>query len=266
MAVPILLPPSEGKTAPASGPVLDLGSLSFADQLTTGRQEVMAHLSRVSAGRDGGKTLDLGPKAARELELNTVLGTAPCAPAHSLFTGVLYEAADLRALAGRAFTSAALEAQVLVLSGLWGLLRPCDMVPNHRAAMGLSLPGLGKLSAFWRPHLEAVLTEHCRDSVVVDCRSADYASAWQPPAGTCELLQVRVVAEREGRRKVVSHHAKHTRGLLAGALVRAVAQGLEALGSAQGVAETASRLEGVVGVELGEPDRRGRRVLTLVVA
>ncbi|HET8951152.1 MAG TPA: hypothetical protein VFN44_11595 [Solirubrobacteraceae bacterium] len=52
----IVLPPSEGKTAPADGDPVDLGSLVFADELTAKRERVLAALcARARAGSAGGR-------------------------------------------------------------------------------------------------------------------------------------------------------------------------------------------------------------------
>lgn len=264
--VPILLPPSEGKTSPLEGPVLDLSTLAFATQLTAARQTVMTELAQVSATEQAAQVLGLGPRSAADAALNTVLPAAPCAPAYRLYTGVLYEAADLASCFASAHAAQVAVREVLVLSGLWGVLRLGDLVPDHRAAMGVRLPQAGRLAGFWRPRLSDLLDRHCADQVVVDCRSADYAAAWQPTQGVCELLRVRVVTEDAGQRKVVSHHAKHTRGLLAGVLLAALARGEGVLDSPQAVAQAAADLEAVRGAELGQQDRRGRQDLTLVLA
>ncbi|WP_194949571.1 YaaA family protein [Actinomyces trachealis] len=264
--MPILLPPSEGKTAPTSGQKLDLSALGFAESLTEPRRQVMTELAQVSASSQAAQLLGLGPRSAADAALNTVLETASCAPASRLFTGVLYEAAGLSELEQDDPTALAAHREVLILSGLWGVLRPGDLIPDHRAAMGVRLPQTGSLAAFWRKYLTPLLNQHCADAVVVDCRSVGYAAAWQPAAEVCELLQVQVVREQAGQRKVVSHHAKHTRGLLTGVLLRALGRGEASLASAEAVAAVAASLAEVRGAELGEADRRGRRQLTLVLA
>ena len=53
----ILLPPSEGKTAPAAGAPVDLGALAYADELTAKRERVLAALVRTSAGKQRGRAL-----------------------------------------------------------------------------------------------------------------------------------------------------------------------------------------------------------------
>lgn len=267
MRVLILLPPSEGKTAPTSGPSLDLDSLLDADRLTAARREVMSALAEVSRSAEGASVLGLGPRSAEQVGTNLVLETAPCAAAHQLFTGALYEAARLDSIAEEAAGRAALERHCVVLSGLWGILSPTDLVPDHRLSMGTSLPGPGRLPAFWKQHLASSLTEMAAQGLVVDCRSADYAAAWKPSASDgVEIMTVRVVrVANDGSRKVVSHMAKQARGLLTGALLSAVAAGtLSPDAHADDVAALAARLNSVDDVEVSEADRQGRLVLTLV--
>ena len=265
----ILLPPSEGKTAPVHGPVLDLGALLAAGELEHPRREVMRALARASALPEAARVLGLGSRSADEAALNLVLEQAPCVAAHDLFTGVLYDAAGMRRLGADSACRRVLGERVLIASGLWGLLRATDPVPDHRLSMGTTLEGPGRLAAFWKPWLAPVLGEAAR-GVVVDCRSGAYSPVWQPvPAQDVTLLRVKVVVEKaDGTRSVVSHHAKQARGLLAGALVRALAEGAAAQceDTVEQVQRVAAGLEAVRGVELGPADRAGRRDLVLVLA
>ena len=263
----ILLPPSEGKTAPASGPSLDLDSLLDAERLTSPRREVILALTEVSRRPDSASVLGLGPRSAELAEANLSLETAPCAPAYELFTGVLYEAARLDSIAEETTGRRALRNHCVILSGLWGALSPTDLVPDHRLSLGTSLPGTGRLPSFWKPYLAPSLTGMAAQGLVVDCRSADYAAAWKPSARDgVEVVSVRVVRTADnGSRKVVSHMAKHARGLLTGELLRAVAaESVPENTQVDDVASVARGLEGIDDVEVCEPDRQGRRVLTLV--
>lgn len=76
------------------------------------------------------------------------------------------------------------------------------------------------------------------------------------------LVTVAVVREQGGVRRVVPHHAKHTRGLFAGQLLTRPALP----GDADGLAAAAAELGAVRDVELTAPDRGGRRTLTLLLA
>lgn len=206
----ILLPPSEGKTPSPAGDPVDLGALS-SPGLTRHRRKVLTALRRASVRRDAPAVLGVGAGLADEVARNTRLDVEPAARAAEVYSGVLYAAADLAALdddsAARAATS------VVTVSALWGAVGPDDRIPAYRLSMGTDLPGPGRLAASWRPHLEKVLAPRALGDVVVDCRSAAYLAAWRPAPAT-DWVTVRVLRELDGRRSVVSHNAKHTRGLL----------------------------------------------------
>ncbi len=206
----VLLPPSEGKTAAAAGAPVDLDRLAHPG-LTAQRGTVLDALAKVSAHADAARVLGTGPSLAGEVERNTRLRTEPAAPASSVYTGVLHAAAGLDTLpdAARARASRV----VRVVSALWGLVGPDDRIPAYRLSMGVDLPGIGALARAWRPALAAELDDAVAGRLVVDCRSAAYAAAWRPPASAA-WVTVRVLREVDGRRSVVSHHAKHTRGVL----------------------------------------------------
>jgi uncharacterized protein len=206
----LLLPPSEGKTPAPSGAPCDLSALSSPD-LTAHRTRVLRALARVSARPDAMERLGAGPSLAEDVARNTRLDVEPAAPASSVYTGVLYAAAGLTELddapAARAATT------VRTVSALWGAVSPTDRIPAYRLSMGTDLAGVGPLAPSWRPHLERALAPLAEGDVVVDCRSAAYLAAWKPARGT-DWVTVRVLRELDGRRSVVSHNAKHARGVL----------------------------------------------------
>lgn len=259
----ILLPPSEGKTAPVRGPVLDLDSLTHAG-LTATRRTVLSALLEASARPEAADVLGVTPGLADEVARNVHLTTAPTAPARRVYTGVLYAAAGLDRLTPTARSRAA--ESVRIVSGLWGLVSPDDPIPAYRLSMGTDLPGVGPLAAAWREPLAAELDARAlAGELIVDCRSAAYLAAWRPPrAAQGSWVQVRVLREVDGRRSVVSHHAKHTRGVLTRHL-------LTRRGKApHDVPTLASAARQLVGTELlaVELDATGRgpATLSLVVA
>lgn len=256
----MLLPPSEGKTSPARGPALDLDALS-SPGLTPVREKVLDALAEVSARPDAAAVLGVGASLADEVARNTALRAAPTAPARRVYTGVLYGAAGLHALTPAA-RRRALES-VRVVSGLWGAVTPEDPIPAYRLSMGTDLPGIGPLAAAWRGPLGVELDARADGELVVDCRSAAYLAAWHPPR-SADWVAVRVLREVDGVRSVVSHHAKHTRGVLTRHLLSRRARPPR---DAEGLAAAASELVGdvLLAVELGPP-ARGARTLSLVVA
>ena len=111
------------------------------------------------------------------------------------------------------------------------------------------------------------LQERAEGELVVDCRSATYLAAWHPPR-SADWVAVRVLRqEPDGTRSVVSHSAKHTRGLLTRHLL--IRRG-RAPHDAASLARVAGELVGtsLLAVELGPQPRNagGARTLSLVVA
>ncbi|MGF0117150.1 YaaA family protein [Promicromonospora sp. Marseille-Q5078] len=276
----ICLPPSEGKTpAPADAAPVDLAGLTGAAELTDHRRTVAEALAAVSVRPDATAVLGVGASLADEVARNVDLKTAPAAPASSVYTGVLYAAAGLADLPDDAARRAADD--VRVFSGLWGAVSPADRIPAYRLSMGVDLPGVGKLATAWRPHLSAALDARAAGDVVVDCRSAAYLAAWKPATtgdAAADWVTVRVVREAAGRRTVVSHNAKHTRGVLTGHLLR---RSGPAPSTAAELSDAARELDGqVIGTEVGtgmsyrmveatlhDPaTRRGPRTLEVVIA
>ena len=248
----LLLPPSEGKTpAPVGSAPVDLAGLSDAGALGAQREVVLEALARVSALPDAVDALGVGASLADEVARNTRLLTEPAAPAARVYTGVLYAAAGLSGLLDDPAAREAARDSVRVFSGLWGAVSPADRIPAYRLSMGVDLPGVGKLAPAWRAPLAAALGQRAAGDVVVDCRSSTYVAAWKPAVSgprAAEWVTVRVVRETAGRRTVVSHNAKHTRGVLAGHLLR---RGVEPT-TAAGLVEAAGELVGtVVGTEAG---------------
>jgi cytoplasmic iron level regulating protein YaaA (DUF328/UPF0246 family) len=210
----ILLPPSEGKAPAGDGPPVDLASLTLP-ALTPVRLRTLKALIRLCQGREttARAVLGLSEGQSEAIARNQGLLEAPAMPAAELYTGVLYDNLRLADLDEAAQKRAA--EQILIFSGLWGVLGINDRVPPYRLAMGVKLPRQpGPLASVWRPALTKALQPQ---GLVVDMRSAPYAAAWR--VGSTPSVGVRVLREQiiDGvvKRSVVSHMAKATRGAVA---------------------------------------------------
>ena len=219
----ILLPPSEGKTAPRRGKPLDLDRLSFSP-LTEARADVLDALTALcTTGGDGdvekaADVLGLGKTQTDEVLRNAALRTAPTARADEVYSGVLYEALDLPTLEAAARRRAT--SRVAITSALFGLVRPGDRIPAYRLSGSVSLPGIGPVSTFWGSRLDQAVQEAAGRGLVVDLRSSTYASFWRPDAESAgRVVTARVLHEVNGTRKVVSHFNKATKGRLVRSLL-----------------------------------------------
>lgn len=208
----ILLPPSEGKTRPATGGPLDLEGLSFPS-LTPVRMQLLRALIKMCAGhpKRAMQALDLGPTQAEAIEINAGLDEEPTGRADEIYTGVLYSMLDLASLDKRSRLRA--DESLAIASALFGLVRPADHIPAYRLSGDASLPRLGTVASRWRTPLPRVLREAARDGLTIDLRSGMYAALGKTPADLTErTVTMRVLHEHQGVRKVVSHFNKATKG------------------------------------------------------
>ncbi len=215
-----MLPPSEGKAPPARrGRPVDLAALS-APELADIRLTIRDALIAVSRRPDAHRLLAVSPGLLAEVARNTRLESLPGTPAIRVYTGVLYAALDYPSLSPAAKRRAA--RSLRVQSALWGPVGPLARIAPYRLSMATSMPGLGPLVSVWRGVLDPVLSAAAGSGVVVDCRSTSYAPAWRPSGELARrTVAVRVFTEVGGQRTVVSHLAKHTRGLVARWLLEA---------------------------------------------
>ncbi|WIM99199.1 peroxide stress protein YaaA [Actinoplanes oblitus] len=222
----ILLPPSEGKTPATTGEPVDHTTL-WLPELGTARARVQSRLvalcKRTSARSvaDSLRVLGLSEGQRGELARNAELPVAPAAPAVEVYTGVLYEALDAGSLdeAARKW----LFETAVVFSGLWGVVRLGDRIPAYRCSVGVTLPALGGLTAYWKKNLRKALDQAAAGGPVLDLRSGAYAAMWAPPVeAEGRVAALRVLHERVvggvPKRSVVSHFNKATKGRLVRAL------------------------------------------------
>ncbi|WP_240771051.1 peroxide stress protein YaaA [Nocardioides sp. GY 10113] len=219
MPVLILLPPSEGKSAPVRGAALDLDSLSLP-LLTETRQrmlEALVDLCRTDPNH-AASVLGLSRTQSDLVTRNAGLLEAPTARADRIYTGVLYDALGFGDLSTAAKRRAA--TRVAVTSSLFGLVRPGDRIPAYRLSGDATVPGVGQVSAAWRDTMGPAMGEALGGGLLVDLRSTMYAGFWRPPAELADrVATVRVLHEKDGRRQVVSHFNKATKGRIVRALL-----------------------------------------------
>lgn len=134
------------------------------------------------------------------------------------FNGDVYEGLDAASLSARQLEYA--QAHIRILSGLYGVLRPLDLMQPYRLEMGTRLanPRGKDLYAFWgtlvTEALNALLAEQ-RTGALVNLASEEYFKVVKP-----RLLSVPVITPvfedwKGGRYKIISFYAKRARGLMA---------------------------------------------------
>ena len=107
-----------------------------------------------------------------------------------------------------------------ILSGLYGLLRPLDLIQPYRLEMGTRLATRrgASLYDFWGDRIAKALNEAAAghvDRTLVNLASGEYFGAVDRKALRLPVLNVRFLEEKDGEARIVSFFAKKARGLMA---------------------------------------------------
>ena len=114
--------------------------------------------------------------------------------------------------------------KLLILSGLYGLLRPLDLILPYRLEMGTKINiGTSKnLYAFWKDKTTAKINQlivNHGHSVVLNLASKEYAKAVDFDGLNTRVVDVEFKELRNGKLKVISFSAKKARGVMARMIV-----------------------------------------------
>lgn len=134
------------------------------------------------------------------------------------FNGDVYE--GLAAATLSAAECAFAQQHLRILSGLYGVLRPLDLMQAYRLEMGTRLlTSRGKdLYAFWGNRITEALAAACRAqkaSALINLASVEYFKAVQVTRLSTPVIQPVFEDWSNGRFKIVAFHAKRARGLMA---------------------------------------------------
>ena len=106
-----------------------------------------------------------------------------------------------------------------MLSGLYGVLRPLDLMQPYRLEMGIRLenPRGKDLYQFWGDEITNTLNaalEAQGDDVVINLASDEYFRSVKPKALAGRIIKPVFLDEKNGKFKVISFYAKKARGLM----------------------------------------------------
>ncbi|MCB0583351.1 MAG: peroxide stress protein YaaA [Phaeodactylibacter sp.] len=117
------------------------------------------------------------------------------------------------------------QSHIRILSGLYGLLRPLDLMQPYRLEMGTRLQ-IGKdkgLYGFWGEEITRLVNEDLEavgGKAVVNLASREYFSAVKPAALKGRLFHIHFKEKRNGDYRVIAFFAKKARGAMASYAVR----------------------------------------------
>ena len=216
----ILLPPSEGKAEGGRA-----RSAWKPDGGTFGRSlgDHRAQIAKRLVTLKGGDATLLGVKGdhlLRAQRANRSLVGAPILPAWQRYTGVVWDHLDIASMTAPRRNRAL--ANIVVVSGLLGLVRAAEPVPDYRLKMGARLAPLGTLSKWWQPHVSQALEDWAGSLVIVDLLTQEHRAALDRRLAE-STTWIRVsLNERSGA--AGGHDAKAAKGRLARHLIENAAK------------------------------------------
>ncbi|MEE3157917.1 MAG: peroxide stress protein YaaA [Pseudomonadota bacterium] len=121
-----------------------------------------------------------------------------------------------------------------MLSGLYGLLRPLDLMQPYRLEMGTKLvnPRGKDLYTFWGERISQWLNEDLEaqgDQVLLNLASQEYFGAVKPKALNARVIDTVFKDQKNGQYKIISFYAKKARGLMARYVIKERLQDPEGL-------------------------------------
>lgn len=134
------------------------------------------------------------------------------------FKGDVYTGLDAQSLSAADFEYA--QQHLRILSGLYGVLRPLDLMQAYRLEMGTKLdnPKGKNLYEFWGEHITDSLNQCLAEQgseVLLNLASNEYFKAVKPKLLKARLVNVDFKDLKNDQYKIISFYAKKARGMMA---------------------------------------------------
>lgn len=138
-------------------------------------------------------------------------------PAAYAFRGDVYQGLDVRTL--KTADLKRLQKHVRILSGLYGLLRPMDLIQPYRLEMGTKLktPAGSNLYDFWGDTVADAIDEDLsaiKGHLIVNLASKEYSRAAKLKSRSARIVTPAFKEWKNGKFKIISFFAKQARGLM----------------------------------------------------
>ncbi len=149
--------------------------------------------------------------------VNTPFTEDDAKPAGYLFNGDVYSGLDMYGMDKD--TAIYANEHLGILSGLYGVLKPLDLIQPYRLEMGTKLKNErgDNLYEFWGEEVTKTINARMGDSkdkVLVNLASNEYFKVIKKKALNTEVITPRFEDEKNGTYKVISFYAKKARGLM----------------------------------------------------
>lgn len=134
-----------------------------------------------------------------------------------MFNGDVYQGLKAETFTASEFETA--QQQLRILSGVYGLLKPLDLIQPYRLEMGTNVSVARKknLYEFWKTRITAKLNQEFSETgkkVLVNLASNEYFSAIDTKKLKARIITPAFKEHKNGQYQMVSFFAKRARGLM----------------------------------------------------
>jgi len=235
----VLLPSAEGKASggnPLAPDMFDYrtsNTFNYFSELNPERRALIAALQEhLREADDDALERLFGVKGAvlqAAVDANMSLFGSPLMAAIDRYgPGVMYAAMEFGSLPTGA--QRRLLENGVIFSGLFGLLRPDDLIPEYRLKIDAALPEVGRMAHYWRPVVSPLLNKVLAGKFVWNLLPQVHAEVWEDERTYRAMVTVKFFkADESGERKPLTHGVKELRGALVNYIVRDPAESIDAL-------------------------------------
>ena len=136
-------------------------------------------------------------------------------PSIFTFNGDVYNGLDAFSLSNNQIKKA--QNSLRILSGLYGLLKPLDLIQPYRLEMGtkLDIEGSINLYGFWKNKItKKINNELIEDELFVNLASNEYSSVIDKKTLNTTMISPSFKDMKNGKLKIISFYAKKARGMM----------------------------------------------------
>ena len=160
---------------------------------------------------------------ARYQEFSTPFTSDNAKPALLAFKGDVYTGLEADLFTPEELLFA--QSHIRILSGLYGVLRPLDLMQAYRLEMGTKLThnGTDNLYDFWGTRITRMLKKDLAESgsdLILNLASQEYFKSVDVPKLKGRLLTIHFKELRDGKYKMITFNAKKARGRMAHLVVK----------------------------------------------
>ena len=151
----------------------------------------------------------------RNNEFNIPFSSSNARPSLFTFNGDVYSGIDAFSLDNNKITKA--QSTLRILSGLYGVLKPLDLIQPYRLEMGtkLSIKQSKNLYEFWKKKVTAFFNDELvENELFVNLASNEYSSVIDKNSLKGQMISPIFKDFKNGKLKIISFYAKKARGMM----------------------------------------------------